>query len=254
MRLNCNEKVTCGFPPSVFIRPNAGNAASVRFEDDGTVQKDADIYNISTLHSGTESKAKPTKNRKYITFSPTITRAGVEYEINNGKSGIYSKILHRIIDELDKCIVLWSRVLAIRFDLHHKGVHRKDNKWLSRLFQNLKRRIERAYGFYSIGYVWVREQEMVKSNHYHAAIFLDGDVVRHPAKLRELIVAAWSAINPVNTVYFPRNQYYFVDCEAVKRDVIYRVSYLAKVRGKGYRANQVKDFFCSNITLRKGEA
>lgn len=33
----------------------------------------------------------------------------------------------------------------------------------------------------------------------------------------------------------------------IKQEVIYRVSYLAKARGKGYRDKQAKDYQCSRM-------
>lgn len=192
-----------------------------------------------------------TQNSKYVTHSDTVDRGGTTYKVNQGKAGIYSRILHRAIDELDKSLLLWGRVFALRFDLHHKGICKADNKWLSRLFKNLKRRLERSYGIAEMGYCWVREQERGKSQHYHAVLFIDGDEIRHPAKISKIITDTWSSINPVNTAYFPRNQYYFVDCSTVKHDLVYRMSYLAKVRGKGYRDKDTNDFFCSNLPKRK---
>lgn len=253
MLLDSAKNTMCGSPPSVFLRAACASADGTGAARYARSEKDADIYNIYALKPGTKPKGKPrrTKNRKYILRGDTVERAGTEYAINNGKSGIYSRIIHRAIDELDKSIALWVRVFVLRFDLHHTGIQRADNKYLSRLFQNLKRRIDRAYGLHSVGYCWVREQEKGKAQHYHAVVYLDGDVIRHPAKLRGLISDTWEAINPVNTVYYPENQYYFIDSEEVKRDVVYRVSYMAKSRGKGCRDNQVKDFFCSNLRVMR---
>jgi hypothetical protein len=47
--------------------------------------------------------------------------------------------------------------------------------------------------------------------------------------------------------------YYYVDrnnLKARRLDAIYRVSYLAKVRGKGYRDKQAKDYEASRLTKK----
>lgn len=138
-------------------------------------------------------------------------------------------------------------VLALRFDLHHKGIETSSNKWLSKFIKNLKRKIERAYGISDIGFIWARELESGKAQHYHVAIWLDGDKVQHSANLNKLIAETWQAINPACTVFHPKNCFYFIGGQETKKEFVYRVSYLAKVRGKGYRAAQVKDYGTSRL-------
>lgn len=201
-------------------------------------------------------KGHQRQNRKCAIRSDSLNFEGIVYEINQGASGIYSPILRRFIGELQKMLIRYNRVFALRFDLHHKGIikdgYKDDNKWLTRFRKNLGRRIERAYGLSDVGYLWVREHERGKAQHYHYVLLMDGDIIRHPARLNELIDKTWSAINPVNTVFHPKNQYYFVDSEEVERDLIYRVSYMAKARGKGYRPKHVNDFSASSLTGGRG--
>ncbi|TXH67880.1 MAG: inovirus Gp2 family protein [Thiothrix sp.] len=243
--------LVCGFVPSVLSRPELQDLKPARLAVEESEKNRAVFNNIcispkSTLKINRDGTRR-TKNRKYITHSDTIEHQGIEYPINSTKSGIYTSIMHRAIEQLDACLQRWGRVLAVRFDLHHKGIQTHSNKWLSKFIKNLKRKIERAYDFSDLGFIWVREQERGKAQHYHLAIWLDGDVVRHPAQLTKLISETWEAINPANTIYYPSNHYYFVDSEEAKRDFVYRMSYLAKARGKGYRNEQVKDYQCSRL-------
>jgi hypothetical protein len=207
-------------------------------------------------HSASSPKTNPSRkkhtNSKYIIRGAVVVHDGIGYNINNpNRAGVYSEIMHKLINELDAAIRLWGRVFALRFDLHHLGITTLTNKWLSRFFKNLRRRLERAYGVSRVGYVWVREQEKSKSQHYHCVLYLDGDIVRHPAKLQNLISEAWQAINPVNHVYWPRHQYYVVDNPDTKNDLVYRISYLAKIRGKTYRKPTVNDFHGSSLAAAK---
>ena len=248
------HQVVCGFVLSVLSCPESQDLEQARLTGESSQKKRADINNIcispkSTLKAK-GNRARCTKNRKYITHSDSIEHSGIEYLINSTKSGIYTSILHRAIEQLDVGLQQWGRVLAVRFDLHHKGIQTHSNKWLSKFIKNLKARIQRAYDLSDLGFIWVREQEKGKAQHYHVAIWLDGDKVRHPASLAKLITETWQSINPASTVYYPASYYYFVDTEATKRDLVYRISYLAKARGKGYRDDQVKDYQCSRLALK----
>jgi hypothetical protein len=44
--------------------------------------------------------------------------------------------------------------------------------------------------------------------------------------------------------------FHFVDNEQALQAAIYRISYLAKPRGKGYRPPQTKDYGCSRMKAK----
>jgi len=194
------------------------------------------------------AKKPPYKNRKYVSYSSEMYRNGTTYVINAKKSGVYSAILHRMIDQLDICLNKWKRVLLIRFDLHIP-FYTADNKIISRFRKNLIRRLEREYQINEIGYVWVREQEKAKRQHYHCAIYLNGNEIRHSSKALRIIKDTWESINIENYMHTPKNPYYFIDNEQTKQEAIYRISYLAKARGKGYRDKHAKDYSTSRLFI-----
>lgn len=255
---NLSENVVCGFVPSVLSRVNSQELEAVRLVAGSRQEKRAVFNNICIEANPTlkanRDRAHRTKNRKYITHSDTIKHQGIEYQVNAKKSGICTAIMHRFIAQLDIGLQRWRRVLAVRFDLHQRGVETDSNKWLSKFNKNLKRRLERAYGISDIGFIWVRELEAGKAQHYHAAIWVDGDKIQHPKALNKLITETWQAINPACTVFHPENCFYFVDSQETKEEFVYRTSYLAKARGKGYRAAQVKDYGTSRLGYKPASA
>ncbi len=213
---------------------------------------------ISYYRSGNSSPdlwAEVTCNRKTILKGDRVTFDGEVFKVNNNKRGLHSRILHRCIRELNAAIDLWGRVFAYRFDLHHKGMFTEDSKMVSKFWKNLKRRIERHYGLLKVGYVWVREMERGKSQHYHCVIYLDGDVIQRPSKLRGLIEQTWEAVTgvrpdnsePWGHVFHPDDAYYNVPEGRSRAQLIYRLSYFAKTRGKGYRLPSANDFSSSNL-------
>lgn len=187
---------------------------------------------------------------KTKTSANRIELHGELLAINNGDNGQYScftEILRSTYGQLQAMLSHHSRVLVIRFDLH-LGRHYPDNKALSRFMERIKRRLILHYKMTRVGYVWVREQERAKQQHYHVALFLDGSKIRHPSRLLEWIDERWQARQHPK-VYIPKNCYYMLhrhDQEG-QAEAIYRLSYLAKTRGKGYRGCSVNDYSTSRL-------
>lgn len=186
------------------------------------------------------------RNRKRVITDDEITHGGRTYRVNAKKSGLYAEILTRIIDQFEIAASLWSRVLVLRFDLHQE-VYSADNQRISRFVKRLTTKLKREYGFKKIGFAWVREQQRAKAQHYHFVLFLEGRRVRHSKRLIEIIRKAWES--PVGGYHVPHvsKPFYFGSRDEIVEDVIYRISYLAKVRGKGYRPDQTKDYQTSRL-------
>lgn len=98
-----------------------------------------------------------------------------------------------------------------------------------------------------MGYVWVREQEKAKGQHYHLVLMLDGNVIRHPSALITKMTELWERNGHLFT---PKNCYVFINDDETKREAIKRGSYLAKPRGKGYQATGSRNFGSSRIKLK----
>ena len=187
------------------------------------------------------------KNRKTEFFKPLITINKEVFRINaNSELGIYKQVLLRFIAQLDLAYLIHKRLMVYRFDLHLKNPS-NNNKIISSFLNRVKQRLKRNYGLDKIGYLWVREKESAKSQHYHLVLLLDGDKIRHPSKLTKALREMWKPNGFMPTI---TNPYYYMDKnnhDAVKQDVIERVSYLAKIRGKGYRHPQAKDYQTSRL-------
>lgn len=193
-----------------------------------------------------QTKLKKSKNRKYATNQSIFIHNGDTYLINATKSGIYTQIMCKLIEQLEICLDKWNRVLVVRFDLH-TAFYSGDNKRVSRFRKNLLRRIQRKYGMFEVGYCWAREVEKAKAQHYHFALFLDGNKVRHSKIILEIVTSTWKAVQHKNHVPVIPKPYHFINSPKSKADAIYRISYLAKTRGKGYRDPQAKDYSTSRI-------
>ena len=187
------------------------------------------------------------RNRKKEHYGSLLTINNEQLEINSTDTlGVYPKIIEKVVEQLDICIAIHKRVFVLRFDLHLKE-YSGDNKIISTFMNRLKQWIKRNYKPKDIGFGGVREQERAKTQHYHVALFIDGDVIRYPNKLLRAIRPKWFKYGHCPVLEHP---YYFIDkhnLEDERKEVIKRVSYLGKTRGKGYRASPAKDYQTSRL-------
>lgn len=201
-------------------------------------------------------KTAKLKNRKNVTKYNTLTIDGDDYRINvTAKSGVFPQILRRTHSELqwmiDKCKKIHVHFFDLRFSDRYTTNTPTDSKMIRQLFKNAKRKINRHYGTKHIGHLWVREQERSKSQHYHCMVIVDGKKTRFPHYLKETLANEWFAICGGSLVW-PEKCYYNLNSkketfQEIKADIVYRISYRAKERGKGYRPPQAKDYSTSRL-------
>jgi hypothetical protein len=219
--------------------------------DSETVQK-ARILLISNSTLETD-RAKRTNNRKTKKVCESHVHDGVEYKVNGKGSGIFKEMLSAIIQQLLIAQEIHKRVLVVRFDLHSQRFG-KDSAEISAFIEQIKLWVKRHYQTHDIGHVWARELEKANFPHYHLALFIDGDKIRYPKKLLSFIRETWEDKNPYHSAIPIKNPYYFIDNDNVLHEAVYRLSYLAKVRGKGYRPDQAKDYSTSRLKIKSRSA
>lgn len=179
----------------------------------------------------------------YVTFQEFYSYAGEQYKINSRKSGCRTDILQRLIEQTNTMLSLYGRVLFVRVDLHMEAYTPK-NEPISEFIKALRAYVSATYQTPHMGFVWAREQEKAKRQHYHVVLMLDGDVIRHPSALNAKVVELWERNGSIS---IPQKCYLYIDDDETKRDAIKRGSYLSKPRGKGYQAAGARDFGCSRI-------
>lgn len=187
----------------------------------------------------------------YISKGKTITVNSQTWLVNSAKSGLFTKQLTTMISQIESMLSYHSRVLAIRFDLRLYE-YTPNNKLITVFNRRLFKWITRKYGTNRIGFCWCREQETAKQQHYHYVLLLDGHKVRHPQKILHRIKEVWET-QLGGSMYTPENCYYNIkrDDRQSIQGIIWRISYLAKARGKGYRPTQTKDYSTSRLKLLK---
>lgn len=185
----------------------------------------------------------------YVSFAGAITCGGNTWWVNARKSGIYTEMAKRMIGQIDAMLSHFSKIHIVRFDLRQPD-YTPDNTRISQFNSLLHSRLKARYQLTRIGFFWVREQERAKHQHYHCTLILDGHKIKHPHHVLELASELWAFLD--GHLWRPKNCYYNVqrDDHAKLQAAIWRISYLAKGRGKGYKPAQTKNYSTSRIKPR----
>jgi hypothetical protein len=185
-------------------------------------------------------------NYHYVSHSPIFQHCGNLWHVNAAKSGLYTQQLKSILDQLEAVLSHCSQVLVLRFDIRTPE-QTNDNRYILAVIKNLSRFLKQNYQMSVFGYHWAREQEKSKSQHYHVVFILDANKVNHPSRINDFILEMGNTLGvqpwiPKNCYYrFKRNEY------DKKQGAIWRMSYLAKARGKGYKPAQTKNHGSSRV-------
>ena len=186
---------------------------------------------------------KNTSGRKHITKKPSVKHRGVLVPINAQGSGTYSATVKKSFEQFDLGLDRWGRQLLIMFQLK-PGSTSDTNRVMTRLLRRVNYQLKKL-GITEIGYHWCRELERGKGEHYHLAIWLDGDKYRTSHSIAPIIQEAWEQIGGQYDSL--RKRYLYVDDEITRLEALYWLSYLSKGRGKGNRPTHTKDHAMSRL-------
>jgi hypothetical protein len=155
-----------------------------------------------------------------------------------------------MINQVDAMLSYHSKVHIIRFDLRILDFT-NTNEIMTVFNRRLHKWLKRKYDLKRIGFIWCRELETAKQQHYHYALMVDGHKINYPYEITNKVKELWRQLD--GSEYFPKNCYYNVkrDDYQTIQSAIWRISYLAKARGKGYKPDQTKNYGTSRIRPSK---
>lgn len=173
----------------------------------------------------------------------------VKYRVwgNSKTKRLYEPILMKLHHQASAMLSHHCKILVIRFDLP-MAEYSPSNAVISELMRVMVKQLKHHYKMQRVGYAWVREQASSDKQHYHCALMLDANKVRHPKKVIERFERITDTRNQL-APYIPKNCYYNIgrnDLTAYSA-ALYRLSYLAKVETKGMRPNPTNDYSTSRI-------
>ncbi|WP_081650424.1 YagK/YfjJ domain-containing protein [Paucidesulfovibrio longus] len=174
-----------------------------------------------------------------------------------------TKILDTTLKIIQHTTEKHNKVLCTRFDLRFPQQHpgQTTNESFSKFTSAMMKELSRK-GL-DPKYIAVREQSREKHQHYHMAVFADGNKIQFPHAIIQSAEKHWgNAVNSdqpglvdhctqsrsgqkqYNSYRLRRND---PDFEKVKNDCVQRLSYLAKVNTKGKTPKYVREVFSSRI-------
>lgn len=178
-----------------------------------------------------------------MTYAEWVLLEGTSLPINaTKKQGCYVEMLAALKSQMDAMLEHYSKVIFLRIDIRQRE-YSSDNQAMSNFMRKLKKRLSKRYKTARIAYLWAREIEKAKQQHYHLVLMLDARKVQHPAKIVsevEYIADLWDWPKP----YTPRKCYRILargDGNAYS-EAFYRGSYLAKTRGKNYKSDTANNY------------
>ncbi len=177
------------------------------------------------------------------------------YGINTGnnKHSCFTDILDAMHGQMQAMLSHHNKVIVVRVDLHCDK-YTPCNSELSRFMCKVRKRLYSRYKCTRFGYLWVREQERSKSQHYHVMLIIDANKIQHPSALLGWLQERWS-VRGHPRPYVPKNCFYKVHRgdDIAFDEAFYRCSYLAKERGKGYGRMGANNYSGSRVRF-KGSA
>jgi hypothetical protein len=185
-------------------------------------------------------------------FSSEIVIDGVMLPINaSARQGCYEVILRRMHEQIQAMLSHHCKVLVFMV-IFHSTDYSSTNLLFSRLARKLKKKLTAKQGLKRVGYVWVRERDERDAQHYHLALFLDGNRVQKPHTVFTLCSEIWEGWNQPRPS-FPQGRSFYIlrrGDDSVYREAFRHLSYLAKVRTKGDRPSSTNDYYTSQIVPR----
>ncbi|WP_161783154.1 MULTISPECIES: YagK/YfjJ domain-containing protein [Shewanella] len=187
---------------------------------------------------------------KYVCKKSSFKYGDCIIEIPNGSLGWCRDIMFSALNQIEALLSVTSRVFIIRFDSHVSG-YSQDNAQISIFRRRLIKSLRRRYPDLLFGYIWVREQEKAKQQHYHFAFIVDAERVPSASVVLDAAIKAWERLTGIHP-HVPKHPYYIVKRgdEQSFIEAAGRISYLAKSRGKGYRPDQTKDYGTSRFKMK----
>ena len=197
-----------------------------------------------------------------LTNKPAVKIDGLILPIQNiGKDGTlydcYVEPLQRFKREIDAMLSHHDKVFVLRLDVH-VHTHSQTNEVISKFRKSYTDRIKRYYKTKNVAYVWCREVEKKKKQHYHFAVIVDGNEAWVAGALLAMAEEV-AAIQDLSIGYCDNPSYLIKRTDLAKgdystyNDAFYRLSYLAKERGKTIKAERANSYQTSRIKPRLNE-
>lgn len=196
--------------------------------------------------------------RKLINSS-TVILDGLELPIltHDGKYNCFDEPLSKIKRELDAMLSHHRKVFVFRIDMRVER-YTGDNEVITKFLRSFIPWLKRRYQLKRVGYVWCREVETAKKQHYHLVFMIDGTAVKTMKTITDKVkdIAFMQDLSP----WIPKSPSYLIERKHLEygdynkyKEAFRRASYIAKERGKKVKGEKVNSFQTSRVEPRLNE-
>lgn len=196
--------------------------------------------------------------RKLINSS-TVIIDGLALPIltHDGKYNCFEEPLPKIKHELDAMLSHHRKVFVFRIDMRIES-YTGDNRVMTKFLRSFIPWLKRKYGLKRVGYVWCREVETAKKQHYHLLFMIDGTAVKTMKTITDKVkdIAFMQDLSP----WIPKSPSYLIERKHLEqgdytkyKEAFRRASYIAKERGKKVKGKNVNSFQTSRVQPRLNE-
>jgi len=194
-----------------------------------------------------------------LTNNTTITIDGLELPIltHDGKYNCFVEPLPKIKRELDAMLSHHRKVFVFRIDIRIER-YTADNEVMTKFLRSFIPWLKRRYNLKRVGYVWCREVETSKKQHYHLVFMVDGTAVKTMKTITDkaIEIASIQDLSP----WIPKSPSYLIERKRLDegdyskyKEAFRRASYIAKERGKKVKGTSVNSFQTSRVEPRLNE-
>lgn len=198
-------------------------------------------------------------NMRRKTNDENIEIDGLELSINthSGKYYCFIEPLESIKRELDAMLSHHRKVFVFRMDIRVE-LYTADNKVITKFLRSFNAWLKRRYKLKRVGYVWCREVETSKKQHYHLVFMVDGTAVKTMKTITDkaIEIASIQDLSP----WIPKSPSYLIERKKLDdgdytkyKEAFSRASYIAKERGKKVKGENVNSFQTSRVEPRLNE-
>jgi hypothetical protein len=211
----------------------------------------------------TKRSSKNITGRKYESKKNLVEHRRELIPINNGPAyGVHMTTLKNSFEQLDRGFDRWGRLLFMTFVLW-PGCSNETNEIMKRFRERFSYQFGKLglstndYGFH-----WCRERTETKTEHYHLAMWINGNKFNRTWTLAPLVRRCWEEIggrvgagkkktknemgNTEGADKYER-WWLFVNDAQTRLEVFYWLSYLSKSNTKGLKAPQTKEHGMSRL-------
>lgn len=194
-----------------------------------------------------------------MTNASSIIIDGIELPIltHDGKYYCFVEPLPKIKRELDAMLSHHRKVFVFRIDIRIE-TYSSDNEVMTKYLRSFIPWLKRRYQLKRVGYVWCREVETSKKQHYHLVFMVDGTAVKTMKTITDKAIelASIQDLSP----WIPKSPSYLIERKHLDdgdytkyKEAFRRASYIAKERGKKVKGENVNSFQTSRVKPRLNE-